>query len=159
MRHFWASSLIEQPNGCCDVAIPLKTNKYGTTLNTAGFIKSLVLNILFTQGEHEASICGNKPGDRGGHFSTSLSGYKVGTNLDIVKNESPKQALAILVSVIESSLNVLKTYEVAQNAKVSGELGENNELNFKIVVTGISNEIHRINMIHNSTANSWVWND
>lgn len=157
---FWTNFINVKNNKCFDVSIPILSKDRGVVLHTSDYIRSLVINILFTQAEGKSSLCGEKPSMRGGHWSTSFTGIDVGTNLDFETSAySIDQVEALGKSTIKTSLNRLIDYGIATNIEVNSFIDDNDVINFQINVYSFDNRNHRILLNRNeSVRNIWVWN-
>lgn len=156
-RRFWTydSSTLQ----CFNVHIPIKHLDGAAFLGTDNYLKTLVLNILFTEAEHLPAVCGLTPGNRGGHWSTTFTEVDVGTNLNLETFKlSSKQYVTAITNIMQNSLQKLIDYKVANSVDVSSIITHCNKITMQINIIGIKNDEHRILLTNNDvTKNMWVW--
>lgn len=156
-RHFWTYD--SSTTQCFDVHIPIKTLDSSNFLGTDNYLKTLVLNILFTEAEQPPTTCGVVPGNRGGHWSTTFTGVDVGTRLNLdTFNLSAKQYITAITNIMQNSLQKLVDYKVANKVDVNSTISTCNKITMLINIIGIKNDEHRVVLTNSdATKNMWVW--
>lgn len=155
-RPFWAYS--SSSNNCLDVTIPIVDTEAGRILNTSGFLKSLVFNILFTNGEQPVSECGVKPSLRGGHWSTTFSKANVGTFFPAPDSQDVEALNTLYSRIIRTALQKLVTLNLVERVEVNSEVDTNNTISINILLYGFDQSYTNILLQHNkAVGGSWVW--
>lgn len=166
-RHFWAT----QPDACgqrercgneCDIpGLKLITvpDKVGLSIETSGWIRGLLLNILSTTAKAPTTTCGNLPGREGGHWSESYGdGTYVGTHMyESGPNVSFRDALIVLKAKVSKDVYKLVTYGVATSVDVATKYLGSNRVSIDITVIGPTITEGVVNLSVERIANAWVW--
>jgi phage gp46-like protein len=127
---------------------------------TSDWLRSLMLNILYTNGKLPANACGYQPGSQGGHWSESFrdDGEKIGSQLRAIPaTTSIQDAVRLIETTMQADLNRLVVMKLASSIKVVTEYLGGNKMKADVQVFGQSGEEVRVGLSGDRLANSWVW--
>lgn len=132
----------------------------GSSFVTSDWLRSLVINILHTDGRQPDTRCGYAPGTQGGHWSESFrsDGQKIGTTIrNIPPQASIRDALSLIKAKMISDLNRLIMMKLVAKIDVATSYLGSNRVRVDIIVIGQSGETTRVGMIGDRLRSSWVW--
>lgn len=141
------------------IAEPLSTDPPGSVrLSADGWIHSLVVNMLLTDGRKPDSACGYRPGGQGGHWSESYGAGAVGSLIRTIPNQGRIQdSINLVVAFAQATLERLVDRGVASAVSVTGRYLGNAKMVLDVVVTGQSGETTRVGVSGSRISEGWVW--
>lgn len=147
---------------CGRPGLQLVAGNGGRSFANNDFVRGLILNILLTDGRREDTLCGYRPGSRGGHWSDSFreDGARAGSTLRLTDTTglSYRDAAALLQTIAESDLQKLVTMGVATQVKVTVSYRGRGVLFMEVQVIGQSGDVTRVGVTGTQMRNAWVWN-
>lgn len=132
----------------------------GATISTDNWVAGLVLNILGTNAQQAKSICGNRPGQKGGYWLDDISGAKSGSSIRYIPTTgyTTNQQVQFVQQQAAADLNKLITYGVANTITVVATYLGGNTISLAITVIGVDEQITVVNSTMTKISNAWVWN-
>lgn len=165
-KPFW----VTQPDACgsdeycrqsCGVSgLKFVDNDEGRTIDTTAYVRGLALNILLTNGRKQDSVCGHKPGSRGGHWSDSFrkDGGTSGSRVRYIPNTySINETVGLVRAFIAADMQKLVMYGIAVSVDVEVKYAGNNRLACVITINGYGDTSTRVGVSGQRLSNSWVW--
>lgn len=152
---FWSHQTLGGTE-CGPIGLPLTRKGGFSFISCHDKIKSLVLNILFTDGEKNPTRCGVNVGNRGGHWSTTFSGRSVGTLWDLSVSRTNEDTALLLKNTAIASLQRLIDYKVATEVKVDVTVSCGT-FELIIYVYGAGVELNKILITRTPLQNGWIW--
>ena len=132
----------------------------GVTIANTGFIESLALNMLLTNGKVPDSPCGVRPGARGGHWQDIFRGDGLTSGslmFSVPAQASIRDSLLLIRGYAEATLNRLVNYGVATSVKVEVDyLGGASAL-VRATIYGQGDEITNVGATVARLQNGWAW--
>ena len=135
----------------------------GRTFLTNDWVRSLLLNILNTNGRQPATACGVPPGTQGGHWSESYreDGLKTGSLLrDALQRPVARvqEGVNLVRAQVQADVYKLVQLGVASRVDVTAEYAGSNKIDVTIVVYGPSSlTTNVVNLTADRLTNAWVW--
>lgn len=163
---FWATqpAACGEVNGCfTECGKPgLQINSVGNakTIAKSDYVRGLALNILLTDARREDTLCGYRPGARGGYWADSFRsdrGYSGSRLRQLTSTGSIRESLALIRAFAEADLSKLIAYGVATSVSVTVEYLGRSAVSLVAVITGQSNDVTRVGVTGTRLSNSWVW--
>ena len=133
----------------------------GRTIATNDWVRSLALNILFTDAEKDANECGYSPGNRGGYWADAYrtDGQKTGSRLRQLKVTGRVRDLVEIARVYaQADLQKMVKYGVALKVEVTARYIGGNEILITATIYG-EKDTARVAVSGNRLSNAWVWNE
>jgi len=132
----------------------------GATISTDKWVRGLILNILGTNAQQAKSICGNRPGQKGGYWLDDVSGAKSGSSIRYIPTTgyTINQQVTYVQQQCAADLNKLITYGVANSVNVVATYAGLQTIQLIITVIGVDDETTVVNSTMAKIANAWVWN-
>lgn len=130
------------------------------TFVTTDWVRSLVLNILLTDGKSPNSKCGFRPGGQGGHWSESFrkDGQKIGSLVrKIPKSPGVRESVALVRATLLSELSRLVTVGIAKSVAVDAQYLGANTMRADIDILAPDGTTVRVGMTGDRNANAWAW--
>lgn len=129
-------------------------------INNVEYVRGLALNILLTDGRREDTICGFRPGRRGGFWADSFrtDNARSGAQYRYVQPQgSVLQTLGIIRAYVQQDLQKLVTYGVAKSVSVTSEyVGKGVANMVATIITPGGSEV-RVGVSGSRARNQWVW--
>jgi len=131
-------------------------------IETDNWLRGLVINILFTDGKLVDTLCGWKPGARGGHWSDSYRNGRypgsVGSSIRNLKTHGTiSDAIAEINAYMRFDLQKLVTYGVALSIEVASKYIGNNTVQSDIIIYGVDGTTTQVGVSGQRLKNSWAW--
>jgi phage gp46-like protein len=168
-RIFWTT----QPDSCggvvscaAECGIPglalytPESDPKARTFRNDDWIRGLALNMLGTDGRKDDTLCGHRPGARGGHWSDIFrgDGKSSGTQLRYVsKQTSVVDTVQVIQAHMQMTLQRMVDYGVASAVTVKVTYAGRNVYNANIEIIGTNGHTSRVGVVGNRLENSWVW--
>lgn len=147
---------------CGKPGLQLKSVAGGKSFANNDYVRGLALNILLTDGRREATLCGYRPGSRGGHWADSFreDGQKAGSLLRLAdtRGQSVSDSIATLQAFAEADLQKLVISNVATQIKVTMAYAGRGKLSMSVEIIGRAGDVTRVGAIGSQLGNAWVWN-
>lgn len=127
---------------------------------TTGWVRSLVLNILQTNGKLPASSCGFRPGAQGGHWSESYrtDGQRIGTLLrNIPASQSILKSIALIRAQLQADLARLVVIKIAQKVTVETTYLGGNVMRVDISIIAPNGTQIAVGLSGKRSTVSWAW--
>lgn len=127
---------------------------------TNDWVRSLVLNILMTDGKLPNKACGHRPGAQGGHWSESFrtDKQKIGTLIRATPTTtSIRDAVALIKAQLVSDMSRLIVVGVASSVNVVADYIGGSRMSVNIEVVGQDGALARVGLTGKRLQNSWVW--
>ena len=154
-RKFWANQ-VDNTKDCSTSFLDLKRKNNFGFFNTENKVRSLALNILFTDGEKQQTKSGYEVGSRGGHWSTTFTGAHVGTVWDFSSAKTKTDYAILAKSIASNSLQKLILLEIATSIKVDSYY-KDNILYLDIEIYGVNVPRTKILVQKTPLKNEWIW--
>lgn len=134
----------------------------GRTFATNDWARSLLLNILNTDGRQPPTDCGVPPGTQGGHWSESYrdDGLRTGTLLRSALNKPitrVQEAVNIVRAQVQADAYKLVQLGVATRVDVTAEYAGSNRIAVVVSIYGPSSVTNVVNLTADRLTNGWVW--
>ncbi len=127
---------------------------------TNDWLRSLVINILHTDGRYEDNKCGFVPGTQGGHWSESFrkDGQKIGTLMrTIPPHTSIRDAISLVKARMVADLNRLLVMQLVTSIAVNVRYLGGSQVTVEIIIIGQSGETAKVGLLGSRLKNTWVW--
>lgn len=147
-------------SNCGSSGLKLKAQNGGRTFATNDYVRSLALNIMLTKGRKADTACGYRPGARGGHWMDTFrnDGQLTGSQLwDLPTTYSVAESLKLIQALMQSSLQKLVAYGVAQSVDVTVTYAGGNVFSALVDIRGSDGNNSRVGVTGNRLENAWVW--
>lgn len=129
-------------------------------IDNAGWVQSLIYNILLTDGRMSDSACGYRPGARGGHWSDSFrsDGLTAGSLLRTLGTFGRiNDQVNLAGAYAKADMAKLVTMKVADSVDVKATYGGGLSINLDITVYGRSGDVTRVGLTGSPTGSEWRW--
>lgn len=168
-RPFWAT----QPSACGATQDDCSGHECGApglqliagsgnsrSIVTSDWLRSLVINMLYTDGRRSDTKCGFVPGTQGGHWSESFrkDGQRIGTLMrNIPASASIRDSIALIKARMVADLNRLVIMKIALSVDVRVAYIGGSKMQVEIDVIGQSGETSKVGLLGTRLKNAWVW--
>lgn len=167
---FWTT----QPNACgvdescvgeCGTPglvlyIPEGVTNKGRTIRNDNYVLGLAINMLLTDGRKDDTLCGHRPGARGGHWTDGYreDGLAAGTQIRyIAPQKSVSDTVKLIKIYTEATLAKLVRYGVASAVNVTVKYLGRGVIAQDIEIIGTNGITSRVGLTGSRLENSWVW--
>lgn len=135
-------------------------NVTGATISTDNWVAGLMINILGTNAQQAKSICGNRPGQKGGYWLDDISGAKSGSSIRYIPTTgyTVNQQVEYVRQTALVDMNKLITYGVAKSVAVSAKYLGRQTIGLIITAVGVDDITTVVNSSITKISNAWVWN-
>lgn len=123
-------------------------------------VRSLILNILLTDGRRENRVCGWRPGSQGGFWADTFrnDGFSSGTTIrDIPASGSIQDGVNLLQAFLNRDLQRLVENGVVIDVSVDAQYAGNNRVNLTITYTGPDGTNANVGVSADRLAEQWKW--
>jgi len=129
------------------------------TIATGGWLRSLILNMLLTDGRLPDTDCGYRPGGQMGHWSESYVLGDIGSLLRTAHSTGTiAETITALRANAEATLARLVSRAVAVKVEVDVAYLGNMRFSLDITVFGSTSKA-RVGLTGSRLDNSWIWEE
>lgn len=142
------------------LTIPEGVTNKGRTIKNDNYVIGLALNMLLTDGRKDDTLCGHRPGARGGHWTDAYrdDGLWSGTSIRYIQPQKNVNDTVKLIKLhTEATLAKLVRYGVASSVNVMVRYLGRGVIGNDIQIIGSNGISSRVGITGSRIENSWVW--
>lgn len=130
------------------------------TFTTTDYAVGLALNMLLTDGMLPDTVCGYRPGGRGGHWSDSYRGDGM-TSGSLLRTLKPGKSIAGDVALVKAyaahDMQKLVKLGVAVAVTAEAKYAGSGKIELAIEIFGQLGQKTRVGLTGTPIKNSWIW--